>query len=473
MLQEVIDFISTSYRGVSTSTLKVLNPATGECIAEIPNIDPHHVSARIDKSYNTFLMWRAKSCEERSVALARVTQRMRERKDDLARLMTLEQGKTLKEAAGEVEYAANFFEWYAEEAKRIRGSIQEIQPGKEIRVTKEPVGVCAAITPWNFPSAMITRKAGAALAAGCTMVIKPAPDTPLSAFAIEMIFHECGLPEGLLQIISGDAQKIGEAFFADPRIKKFSFTGSTRTGRYLMSQAAQTLKKVTLELGGNSPFIVFNDADLTKAASDAMFAKFRNGGQACTSINRFFLHRDIKERFLEIFLPQVNALKVGNGMDSQSDIGPLINMQAITKIRELLEDAVTKGAKIIAGTIPEGRNLFVAPTVLEATPKNARVFSEEIFGPVIAVYTFDTEDEVVAAANNTDYGLASYLYTKDLGRAQRVSRALEYGMVGLNETRIQLPMFPFGGIKHSGFGREGGSEGLEEYLQLKSCLYCL
>lgn len=453
---------------MSSSNLDVYNPATGEVIASIPNIDAKHIPYCITNAQRAFQIWSKMPADERAMVLAKSAQMMRDRKNDLAHLLSLEQGKTLKEAQGEIDYGLNFFDWYSEEARRIKGFIHEVKPGKEIVVRKEPIGVCAAITPWNFPSAMITRKAGAALAAGCTMLVKPAPDTPLSAFAIQEILLACGAPEGALQIVSGDAQSIGEALLTDKRIRKFSFTGSTRTGKYLMEKAAQTLKKLTLELGGNSPFIVFDDADLERAVSDGIFSKFRNGGQACTSINRYFLQKGIKEKFLKAFIPKVKEFKAGNGLDPASDIGALINKQAVEKIITLVKDAVSNGASMTVGAIPDGKSLVVSPIVLENVPKTAKIFSEEVFGPVVAIYDFTSEEEVIEAANNTDYGLASYVYTTDLARANRMVSALEYGMVGLNDSRLQLSSFPFGGIKHSGFGREGSSEGVEEYLVLKS-----
>jgi succinate-semialdehyde dehydrogenase/glutarate-semialdehyde dehydrogenase len=397
---------------------------------------------------------------------------LQENQDDLALLMTLEQGKPLAEARGEVQYAASFIEWFAEEGKRAYGElIPTHKPDARILVTREPVGVVAAITPWNFPAAMITRKAAPALAAGCSFICKPAEDTPLTALALAELAHRAGIPAGVFNIVTGDPKALGAILTGDERVRKLSFTGSTAVGKLLMAQCADTVKRISLELGGNAPFIVFDDADLERALEGAMASKYRNSGQTCVCTNRFLVQDGIHDRFVEALAERVQALKVGPGIDPEVQQGPLINTAAVAKVQSHIEDAVAKGARVVCGGKPHalGRTWF-EPTVLRDVTPRMRVATEETFGPLAPVFRFSDEAEAIAMANDTEYGLAAYLFSRDLGRVWRVAEALEYGMVGINEGLISTELAPFGGVKASGMGREGARQGLEEYLECKYML---
>ena len=390
--------------------------------------------------------------------------------DDLAEILTMEQGKPLKEAKGEIQNGAGFIKWYAEEGRRLYGDeIPSQNSAQRIVVIKQPVGVCAMITPWNFPSSMITRKAAPALGAGCTVIIKPSEATPLSAIALAHLAEKAGIPKGVFNIVTGDAKTIGKVLTDDPRVKKFSFTGSTKVGKTLMAQCADTVKKVSLELGGNAPFIIFEDADIEKAAEGAVTSKFRNAGQTCICANRIFVHADIYDQFLEKMVEKTKALNVGNGMDEKTDIGPMINMDGLEKAEELLKDALDGGAKLHCGgdRLNDIGKQYFQPTVITDVTPQMRIFKEEIFGPVAAIYKFDDTDEVIEKANDTQYGLAAYIYTNDLKRSWQVPERLEYGMVGVNSSLLSLPQAPFGGVKESGFGREGGKHGIEDYIHTK------
>jgi succinate-semialdehyde dehydrogenase/glutarate-semialdehyde dehydrogenase len=386
----------------------------------------------------------------------------------LAKLLTAEQGKPLLEAEREVVYGASFLEWYAEEAKRIYGeTIPSSHPGRRMIVIKEPVGVVGAITPWNFPNAMVTRKIAPALAAGCCVVLKPAPETPLSALAIAELAAEAGFPAGVLNIITGDAETIARVFFDSPSVRKISFTGSTAVGKHLMRESADTVKRITMELGGNAPFIVFDDADIDLAVRQGIGAKYRNAGQTCICVNRFLIQNTILGPFEERLVAESRKLKVGDGSKPGVEIGPLINTKAINKVRDLLIDAIAHGARLALGAIPDQGARFISPCVLTGVTPGMRIFKEEIFGPISIIAPFSSEAEAINIANSTEYGLASYLFTQQLSRAYRVAESLEFGMVGINDTAISAPQAPFGGIKASGIGREGGHFGIEEYLAIK------
>jgi succinate-semialdehyde dehydrogenase / glutarate-semialdehyde dehydrogenase len=423
----------------------------------------------IQAAQKAFAPWRALTAKQRSARVKRWGELMLEHRNALAELLTREQGKPLAESQGEVAYAASFLEWFAEEAKRNYGDvIPSPKPDSKIIVTREPVGVVAAITPWNFPLAMITRKAGPALAAGCTMVLKPSEETPLSAFALAVLSEEAGIPAGVFNVVSGDAMAIGAALTESPDVRKLSFTGSTRTGKLLAAQSANTLKKLSLELGGNAPFIVFDDADLDAAVQGAMASKFRNTGQTCVCANRFLVQEGVYEAFTQRLTEAVRKLRVGDGLEDEVDQGPLINLAALQKVEQHVEDAMTNGAHVMIG----GRRhslggTFFEPTVLSNANPTMLVAHEETFGPVAACFRFKTESDAVSLANDTPFGLAAYFYTRDLGRAWRVADTLEAGMVGINEGIISTEVAPFGGIKQSGLGREGSRYGLEDYTELK------
>ncbi|WP_250510913.1 NAD-dependent succinate-semialdehyde dehydrogenase [Caballeronia sp. GACF4] len=453
----------------SASTYAVRNPATGEVIANVARGGSAETSLAIDAASNALPAWRALTAKERAARVKRWGELMLANRDALAALLTREQGKPLAEALGEVAYAASFLEWFAEEAKRSYGDvIPSPKPHSRIIVTREPVGVVAAITPWNFPLAMITRKAGPAIAVGCTMVLKPSEETPLSAFALAVLAEEAGIPAGVFNIVSGDAVAIGETLTASPHVRKLSFTGSTRVGKLLAKQSADTLKKLSLELGGNAPFIVFDDADIDAAVQGAMASKFRNTGQTCVCVNRFYVQDGVYDAFTQALTRAVHALRAGNGLEGAFDQGPLINEAALDKVKTHVADAVQKGAKVLTGGKAHalGRT-FYEPTVLADAIPSMLIAEEETFGPVAACFRFATEEEVVALANDTPYGLSAYFYTRDLGRAWRVAQALESGMVGINEGIISTEVAPFGGVKQSGLGREGSKYGLDEYVELK------
>ncbi|MFV3339295.1 NADP-dependent succinate-semialdehyde dehydrogenase [Pseudomonas sp. NY15349] len=448
-------------------TIKVTNPATGEVIGTVPKMGIAETRRAIEAADKALPAWRALTAKERSAKLRRWFELMIENQDDLARLMTTEQGKPLAEAKGEIAYAASFIEWFAEEAKRVYGdTIPGHQPDKRLIVIKQPIGVTAAITPWNFPAAMITRKAGPALAAGCTMVLKPASQTPYSALALVELAHRAGIPAGVLSVVTGSAGEVGGELTGNSLVRKLSFTGSTEIGRQLMEECAKDIKKVSLELGGNAPFIVFDDADLDKAVEGAIISKYRNNGQTCVCANRIYVQDGVYDAFAQKLAAAVAKLKIGNGLEEGTTTGPLIDGKAVAKVQEHIEDAVGKGAKVLSGgKIIEGN--FFEPTILVDVPKTAAVAKEETFGPLAPLFRFKDEAEVIAMSNDTEFGLASYFYARDMSRVFRVAEALEYGMVGINTGLISNEVAPFGGIKASGLGREGSKYGIEDYLEIK------
>ncbi|MDQ3729961.1 MAG: NAD-dependent succinate-semialdehyde dehydrogenase [Actinomycetota bacterium] len=450
--------------------LEIEDPSTGETICEVADGTPDDARAAIDAACAAQADWAATPPNERSEILYGAFKAISEQIDNLALLMTLEMGKAVKESKAELTYAAEFFRWFSGEALRIEGYFKNAGNGESrVLVMRQPVGPCYFITPWNFPTAMGTRKIGPALAAGCTMVVKPAQQTPLSMLALAKLLGECGLPDGVLNVVtstkSGD---VSEPIIGDPRLRKLSFTGSTEVGRKLIAQAAENVLKVSMELGGNAPFLVFGDADIDDAIEGAMIAKMRNVGEACTSANRFHVHESVAEEFAEKLAKKMGALKIGRGTDEDVDVGPLIDADQRDKVAELVEDAVEKGATCVTGGgRPDGQGYFFEPTVLAGVTDDARVLGEEIFGPVAPIATFDSDEEAIEAANKTEYGLVSYVFTSDLKRALRVSEALETGMIGLNQGMVSNAGAPFGGVKQSGNGREGGNEGILEYLEAK------
>ena len=446
----------------------VTNPSTGQVIGEVPNLGQHEAKLCVDAAHHAFMSWKQTTADERSLVLRRWYDLMVKHTDDLATILTLEQGKPYVEAKGEIAYAASFVLWYSEEARRAYGEvIPSHRSDGKIIITKEPIGVVAAITPWNFPAAMITRKCAPAIAAGCAVVLKPAVETPFTALALAKLAEDAGLPAGLLNVITGDAMAIGSVLTSDPRVRKVSFTGSTKVGKILMSQSASTIKKMALELGGNAPFIVFDDANIDLAIDGVMIAKFRNAGQTCVCANRIFVHSSIYDDFAQKLVNRVKTLKVGDGFEENVTIGPLINTAAVDKVQRHIDDAVAHGAKVLCGHIADNRSLFVEPFVITQMSDEMLVAKDETFGPVAALFRFDDEQEVIDRANNTESGLAAYLYTQSLGRAWRVSDALEVGMVGINEGLISTAAAPFGGVKESGIRREGSRHGMEEYLEMK------
>ncbi len=453
----------------SGETLAVHNPANGQIIAHVPDMDAADTQEAINAAAKALPAWCALTGKARAVILRRWYELMMQEQEALAQLLTLEQGKPLAEARGEIAYGAGFIEWFAEEAKRTYGeTLPGHLPDTRIITIKQPVGVVAAITPWNFPNAMITRKAGAALAAGCTIIVKPAESTPLSALALAALAEEAGVPAGVFSIITGDPVAIGGALTQSDLVRKLSFTGSTATGRLLMRQCADTVKKISLELGGNAPFIVLDDADLDKAAAGAIACKFRNAGQTCVCANRILVQSGVHDAFVEKFTALVCQLKVGDGQDEGSQIGPLINGAALAKVEAHLADALAGGATVHTGGAPHALGgLFFQPTVLSGATQKMQMAREETFGPLAPVIRFNTDDEVIAMANDTPFGLASYLFTRNINRAFRIAEAIEAGMVGLNTGMISTELAPFGGIKQSGLGREGGRQGIEEYLETK------
>nr|WP_314477493.1 NADP-dependent succinate-semialdehyde dehydrogenase [uncultured Pseudomonas sp.] len=448
-------------------SIQVTNPATGEVIGSVPKMGTAETRRAIEAADKALPAWRALTAKERSAKLRRWFELMIEHQDDLARLMTTEQGKPLAEAKGEIAYAASFIEWFAEEAKRVYGdTIPGHQADKRLIVIKQPIGVTAAITPWNFPAAMITRKAGPALAAGCTMVLKPASQTPYSALALAELATRAGIPAGVLSVVTGSAGEVGGELTSNPLVRKLSFTGSTEIGRQLMQECAKDIKKVSLELGGNAPFIVFDDADLDKAVEGAIISKYRNNGQTCVCANRIYVQDGVYDAFAQKLAAAVAKLKIGNGLEDGTTTGPLIDGKAVAKVQEHIEDAVSKGAKVLSGgKLIEGN--FFEPTILVDVPKTAAVAKEETFGPLAPLFRFKDEAEVIAMSNDTEFGLASYFYARDMSRVFRVAEALEYGMVGINTGLISNEVAPFGGIKASGLGREGSKYGIEDYLEIK------
>jgi succinate-semialdehyde dehydrogenase/glutarate-semialdehyde dehydrogenase len=450
------------------ATITVFNPSSGAAIGKVPNGDEKDAALAINSSKKAFEKWSQMTGKERAKLMRNWFDLIIKNQDDLAIILTSEQGKPLAEARGEIVYGANFVDWFCEETKRILGDVILAPKANEKIITvKEPVGVTCTITPWNFPSAMITRKASAAMAAGCTVVLKPSELTPFSALALAQLAIEAGIPAGVLNVVIGDAAKIGAEFCSNKTVRKISFTGSTRVGKLLYKQCADDLKRISLELGGSAPFIIFADADLDKAIAGLMHGKFRNGGQACTCVNRIFVEEKIHAKFLEKFLSEVKKLKVADGFDANSNIGPMINEAAIQKVERLLKDAIKKGAKCeIGGKKISGQ--FFQPTILTGVKSEMEIANEEIFGAVAAIQKFKTEEEVIKKANDTEYGLGSYLYSSDAARIWRVSSALQFGMVGINEPSFATEVAPFGGIKHSGFGREGSHLGIDEFLQTKT-----
>jgi succinate-semialdehyde dehydrogenase/glutarate-semialdehyde dehydrogenase len=450
-------------------TLPVTNPATGEVLGTVPKLGAAETRRAIEAAQTAFPAWSARIAKERANLLRAWFNLIMENQEDLAILMTLEQGKALAEARGEIAYAAAFIEWFAEEAKRVYGdTIPAHQADKRILVIKQPIGVCAAITPWNFPAAMITRKVGAALAAGCTAVVKPASQTPFSALALCELAERAGIPKGVLNVVTGSARAIGGELTTNPLVRKLSFTGSTETGKYLMTQCAGTMKKLSLELGGNAPFIVFDDADLDSAVQGALASKYRNSGQTCICANRFLVQDGIYEAFASKLSHAVAELKVGNGLDPGVVQGPLIDQAAVEKVEAHIQDAVGKGARIAVGGKRHALGgTFFEPTVLTEVRSGMTVAREETFGPLAPLFRFKTEQEAISLANDTEFGLASYFYSRDIGRVWRVAEALEYGMVGINTGLISTEIAPFGGVKESGLGREGSKYGIDEYLEIK------
>ncbi|MDN3919741.1 NAD-dependent succinate-semialdehyde dehydrogenase [Roseateles violae] len=456
------------------STFAVHDPATGAHLADVANLGEAETEAAIAAANNAWLVWRAKTAKERAAILLRWQQLLVKHADDLARIMTAEQGKPLAEARGEVIYGASFIDWFAEEGRRVYGeTIPTTDTSKRYLAIKQPIGVCAAITPWNFPIAMITRKVAPALAAGCSVVIKPAEATPLSALAVAELAQRAGMPAGVLNVLTADSAQsiaIGKVLCASDVVRHLSFTGSTEVGRILMKQCAPTIKKLSLELGGNAPFIVFDDADLDSAVEGAMASKYRNAGQTCVCANRIYVQAGVYEAFVEKLAAKVGQLKVGNGFEAGVNVGPLIEEAAVAKVETHVADALALGARLVAGGKRAeglGGTQFFEPTLLaDATPQML-CSREETFGPVAPIFKFKTEDEVVALANATEFGLASYFYSRDIGRIFRVGEALEYGMVGVNTGLISVAEVPFGGIKQSGLGREGARQGIEDYVEIK------
>jgi succinate-semialdehyde dehydrogenase/glutarate-semialdehyde dehydrogenase len=451
-------------------SIAVTNPADGTFLAAVPEMGAAETRRAIAAAEQAYPAWRGRTAKERARVLRAWHDLMMANQEDLARIMTAEQGKPLAEARGEVAYAAAFLEWFGEEAKRVYGDVIPAHlPGRRIVVTKEPIGVAAAITPWNFPAAMITRKAGPALAAGCPMVVKPASATPLSALALAVLAERAGVPAGVLSVVTGSARAVGGEMTGNPAVRKLSFTGSTEVGKVLMAQCAGTVKKVSLELGGNAPFLVFDDADLDEAVRGAIASKYRNTGQTCVCANRLLVQAGVYDRFAAKLAEAVGALKVGPGLavaDAQQ--GPLIDLAAVEKVEEHVQDALAKGARVVAG----GRRhalggSFYEPTILADVTAEMKVAREETFGPVAPLFRFETEAEAIRMANATEFGLAAYFYARDLGRVWRVAEALEYGIVGINEGIISTEVAPFGGMKESGIGREGSKYGIEEYLEIK------
>jgi succinate-semialdehyde dehydrogenase/glutarate-semialdehyde dehydrogenase len=453
-------------------TLNVVNPATGSVLGTVPNMGAEEARRAIHAAERAWPAWRAKTAKERSAILRRLYELMMANQEDLAQIMTAEQGKPLTESRGEIAYGASFIEWFAEEGKRAYGDvIPTHQADKRVLVIKQPIGVSAMITPWNFPNAMITRKAAPALAAGCTVVLKPAEQTPLSALAMAELAERAGIPKGVFNVITGDAPAIGAELCANPKVRKLSFTGSTEVGRILMRQSAETIKKLSLELGGNAPFIVFDDADLDAAVEGALASKYRNAGQTCVCANRIYVQDGVYDAFAAKLAEKVRGFKVGGGTESGVVIGPLIDEQGMKKVEKHVADALDKGAKVVlGGKRHEKGGLFFQPTVLTDVTPEMLVSYEETFGPVAPLIRFKTEDEVIRLANNTEFGLSGYFYSRDVGRIFRVAEAMEAGIVGANVGIISTEIAPFGGVKQSGLGREGSKYGLEEYLEVKYIL---
>lgn len=454
-------------------TSKILNPATLEVIGTVPNMGKAEAERAIEAAKEAWPLWKNKTAKDRSIILKKWFDLIISNADELAFILTSEQGKPLAEAKGEILYAASFIEWFAEEAKRVYGDIiPSPYPDARIVVNKQPIGVVAAITPWNFPAAMITCKVAPALAAGCPCIVKPAPETPFTALALVDLALQAGVPAEIFSVITGDAVHIGDAIFESDVVRKFTFTGSTPVGKMLLERSAKTLKKVSLELGGNAPFIVFDDADLDAAIEGALIAKFRNAGQTCVCVNRFLVQAGIYEKFIAALSQKIQNFNIGNGLEAGHDIGPLINANAVKKVEAHIQDALDKnGRLVIGGKRHTAGELFFEPTLIADVTADMDVATQETFGPLAAVFKFETEQQAVEMANATEFGLAAYCYTKDLGRAWRMSEQLEYGMVGINKGLISNEVAPFGGIKQSGLGREGSKYGIEDYLEIKYTLF--
>ncbi|MEZ8375523.1 NAD-dependent succinate-semialdehyde dehydrogenase [Vibrio cyclitrophicus] len=452
----------------ANNAVAVTNPATGELIGHAPISSETELESAIERAHVAQKEWAKIPAKSRAALLRGWHQLILENKEDLARLMTIEQGKPLAEATGEVVYGASFIEWFAEEAKRTYGdSIPSTVAGKRLVTIKQPIGVACAITPWNFPIAMITRKAAPALAAGCSFIVKPSDETPLSAFAVVELAYQAGIPKNLLQVVLGDSpEQIGELFTSHPRIKKISFTGSTRVGSILMAQAAKGIKRTSMELGGNAPFIVFDDADIDAAVQGAMASKFRNAGQTCVCANRFYVHSKVHDEFVAKFDQAVQLLKIGNGLDEGVTVGPVINEGAKQNIQGLINRAIEQGATPVT-PLQQLDGLFLQPVVLKDVKHSMDIVQQEIFGPVAPVMRFETDEELIEMANDTIYGLASYFYSQNIHRVWNIAEALEYGMVGINDGMISTEVAPFGGVKQSGIGREGAKEGIDEYMDIK------
>ncbi len=460
------------HKAKSGAVFGINNPATGEIIGSVANLGPDDAELAIDAANQALSKWKNKTGKERAVLMRRWFDLIIQNTQDLAVLMTLEQGKPLAETSGEVAYGASFIEWFAEEAKRVSGSIPaSTWNDKRVVVLKQAIGVCVAITPWNFPNAMITRKIAPAMAAGCTIVIKPAEQTPLSALALAELSIRAGIPKGVMNIVTADANQsiaIGKAFCSSPIVRHLSFTGSTEVGKILMAQCAPTVKKLALELGGHAPFIVFEDADIDAAVAGAIISKYRNSGQTCVCANRIYVHKKVHDVFVEKFAKAAQAIKVGNGMEQGVTQGPLIDLPALEKVERHVADALSKGATLILGgkRSPQG-GTFYEPTILANVNKDMLITYEETFGPVAPVIPFDNDEEVIRLANHSEYGLASYFYSRDIGRIWKTAEALEFGIVGVNTGLISNEVAPFGGVKQSGLGREGSSWGMDEYLEMK------
>lgn len=453
----------------NAATLDVINPSTGEVLARVPAIQGDETRRAVEAADRAWPAWRARPAAERAALLDRWYQAMIDNLDDLALILTCEQGKPLAEAQGEIRYGASFVKWFAEEARRVYGeTIQAPSGDRRLLTLKQPVGVCAAITPWNFPNAMITRKCAPALAAGCTIVVKPSDLTPLSALALAVLAERVGIPAGVFNVVTGMPAGIGEELTGNPTVRKLSFTGSTAVGRLLMRQSSEHIKRLSLELGGNAPFIVFDDADLEQAVTGIMLSKFRNAGQTCVCANRILVQDGIYERFAQRLVEEVGKLKVGDGQEDGVNIGPLINAAAVSKVARHIDEALSQGARLLCGEIPNGDSQFVQPTVLGDAHAGMLLANEETFGPVAPLMRFTTEEEALALANATPYGLAAYFFTQDLRRSWRFGEALEFGMIGLNTGLISMDVAPFGGIKQSGLGREGSKYGLDEFLEVKA-----
>ncbi|MFW1917760.1 NAD-dependent succinate-semialdehyde dehydrogenase [Acinetobacter baumannii] len=454
-------------------TSKILNPATLEIIGTVPNMGKAEAERAIEAAKEVWPLWKNKTAKDRSIILKKWFDLIISNADELAFILTSEQGKPLAEAKSEILYAASFIEWFAEEAKRVYGDIiPSPYPDARIVVNKQPIGVVAAITPWNFPAAMITRKVAPALAAGCPCIVKPAPETPFTALALVDLAVQAGVPAEIFSVITGDAVHIGDAIFESDVVRKFTFTGSTPVGKMLLERSAKTLKKVSLELGGNAPFIVFDDANLDAAIVGALIAKFRNAGQTCVCVNRFLVQAGIYEKFITALSQKIQNFNIGNGLEAGHDIGPLINANAVKKVEAHIQDALDKnGRLVVGGKKHKAGELFFEPTLIADVTADMDVATQETFGPLAAVFKFETEQQAVEMANATEFGLAAYCYTKDLGRAWRMSEQLEYGMVGINKGLISNEVAPFGGIKQSGLGREGSKYGIEDYLEIKYTLF--